>query len=125
MKKILPDMADRKYDLSFLKRISSDDEVFIVDMLETFRNTAPDIIQKMQLFLDQKRYEALGREAHRFIPGVSFLGVKDLEKDLVNIEEAAKNLQNLETLPLLFERVKKAVDELIRSFIEDFNLKSS
>ncbi|MBN2611963.1 MAG: Hpt domain-containing protein [Bacteroidales bacterium] len=117
-------MADRKYDLSFLKRISNEDQVFIVDMLETFRNTAPDIIQKMQLYLDQKRYEALSREAHRFIPGVSFLGVKDLEKDLVEIEENAKNLQNLDTLPLMLERVKEAVGELIRSFVEDFNLKS-
>lgn len=116
-------MADSKYDLSFLKKISGEDQSFIIDMLETFRNTAPGIIGKMENYLEQKRYEAMSREAHRFIPGVSFLGVKDLEKDLIYIEENAKNLEHLDDLPLLMQRVKESVDELIRCFIDDFNLK--
>ncbi len=117
-------MADSKYDLSFLKKISGEDQSFIIDMLETFRNTAPVILGKMEKYLEQKRYEALSREAHRFIPGVSFLGVKDLEKDLIDIEENTKNMQHLEDLPLQMQRVKISVDDLIRCFIKDFNLKS-
>lgn len=116
-------MTDKKYDLSFLKRISDEDQSFIIDMLETFRSTAPVIINKMVMYLEQKRYEALSREAHRFIPGVSFLGVKDLEKDLIEIEGFSKNLENLDSLPLLMDRVKDNVSQLIQCFIEDFNLK--
>ena len=111
------------YDLSFLKRISDEDQSFIIDMLETFRSTAPVIVDKMEKYLNQKRYEALSREAHRFIPGVSFLGVKDLEKDLIDIEENSKNFQNLDSLTVLMARVKESVANLIQSFIEDFNLK--
>jgi len=117
-------MSEHKYDLSFLKRICNDDQAFIVDMLETFRNTAPGIVEKMELYAGQKKYEALGREAHRFIPGVTFLGVKDLEKDLIEIEENAKNLANLERLPELLISVRKNVESLIQCFIDDFNLKS-
>ncbi len=116
-------MAENKYDLSFLKRISSEDQAFIIDMLETFRNTAPGIVEKMELYASQKKYEALSREAHRFIPGVTFLGVKDLEKDLIDIEENAKNLENLENLPELLISVRKNVEELIQCFIDDFNLR--
>jgi len=117
-------MSENRYDLSFLKRISGEDQAFIIDMLDTFRNTAPGIVDKMELFARRKKYEALSREAHRFIPGVTFLGVKDLEKDLIDIEENAKNLENLEKLPELLISVRKNVDSLIQCFIDDFNLGS-
>lgn len=117
-------MSESKYDLSFLKRISNEDQSFIIDMLETFRNTAPGIVEKMDSHMKNRKYEALSREAHRFIPGVSFLGVKDLEKDLITIEENSKNLENLDNLPELITRVRKSVDALIQCFISDFNLNS-
>jgi len=116
-------MSESKYDLSFLRRVSNEDQAFIIDMLETFRKTAPEIVDKMDVYMKQKKYEALGREAHRFIPGVTFLGVKDLEKDLIDMEEKAKNLENLESLPELLIRIRKNVESLIQSFIDDFNLK--
>ena len=116
-------MSERNYDLSFLKRISSEDQSFIIDMLETFRNTAPEILDKMERYAGQKKYEALSREAHRFIPGVTFLGVKDLEKALIDIEENAKHLEDIEKLPELLIDVRSKVESLIQSLTDDFNLK--
>lgn len=116
-------MSENKYDLSFLKRVSGEDQSFIIDMLETFRNTAPGILDKMERYARQKKYEALSREAHRLIPGVTFLGVKDLEKVLIDIEEDAKNLENLEKLPESLISVRSKVESLIQCFIDDFNLK--
>ena len=118
-------MADgKKYDLGFLRRIAGDDDTFIIDMLETFRSTAPGIVDKMQQYLHQKRYDALAREVHRFIPGISFLGIKDLEEDLIKVEEYSKNNQHLEQLPDLVKKVRENVELLINTFTEDFNLKS-
>jgi HPt (histidine-containing phosphotransfer) domain-containing protein len=116
-------MSDSNYDLSFLKRLSGEDQSFIIDMLETFRNTAPGILDKMEQYASQKKYEALGREVHRFIPGVSFLGVKDLEKVLIDIEENTKNPEKTEKLPELLIYVRSKVESLIQCFTDDFNLK--
>ncbi len=116
-------MGEKKYDLAFLKKVAGDDESFIIDMLETFRSTAPGIVSKMEEYLSQQHFEALGREVHRFIPGITFLGVKDLEEDLVAIEEFTKNNQHLDRLPELVVRVQQNVDLLIEAFIKDFNLK--
>ncbi len=115
-------MVEKKYDLSFLKRISNEDQAFILDMLETFRKTAPGIISRMELHIRKKKYDALSREAHRFIPGISFLGAKDLEKELVDIEKYSKNKENVELIPNLIDSVKKNVNTLIQCFIDDFNL---
>lgn len=117
------DNNNKKYDLTLLKRISGEDEKFIVDMIETFRGTAPGVLKRMESFLLQERYEALSREAHRFIPGISFLGVKDIESDLVSIEDYSKSITNLDKLPDLFSSVKEKVESLIQNLTSDFNLK--
>jgi hypothetical protein len=110
------------YDLSLLKKLSNNDEVFIVDMINTFRRTAGPIVERMEKLVADKRYEGLGREAHKFIPGVSFLGIKHLEADLVKIEEISKTGSDLDQMEYLVLQVKKKVAELIHAFEQDFNL---
>lgn len=113
---------NEKYDLSLLKKLSNNDEAFIVDMLNTFRRTAGPIIERMEKLVSDKRYESLGREAHKFIPGVSFLGIKHLEADLLKIEENAKTGSDLEKMEELVMQVKAKVNELIDAFEQDFKL---
>jgi HPt (histidine-containing phosphotransfer) domain-containing protein len=113
---------ERKYDLTLLKRLSNNDEVFIVDMLKTFRRTAVPTIERMERHIASGKYEALGREAHKFLPGVSFLGIKYLETDLMIIEENAKSGIDLEAMADLVVQVKTKVKDLIESFEQDFNL---
>jgi len=112
-----------KYDLSLLKKLSNNDEVFIVDMINTFRRTAGPIVERMEKLVASKRYEAVGKEAHKFIPGVSFLGIKYLEEDLLKIEENSKTGNDLDQMEDLVMQVKTKVKELIHAFQQDFNLK--
>jgi hypothetical protein len=113
---------EQKYDLGLLKKLSNNDEVFIVDMINTFRRTAGPIVERMEKLVADKRYEALGREAHKFIPGVSFLGIKYLESDLVKIEENSKTGSDLDQMENLVLQVKTKVAELIYDFEQEFNL---
>jgi hypothetical protein len=113
---------EQKYDLSLLKKLSNNDETFILDMINTFRRTVGPIIERMEKYASEKRYDSLGREAHKFIPGVSFLGIKYLEEDLLKIEEYVKNGTNLDDMPGLVNQVKEKVKELLEVFKQDFNL---
>ncbi len=114
--------SSSKYDLSFLKKISGGDERFIIEMVNTFKEMIPDFIVNVQKYSNQKNYKALSREAHKFIPGVSFLGMQELEKDLQFIEEYAKKEENLEQLPELVERAVCQINEVIEVFNKEFNL---
>jgi hypothetical protein len=116
---------EQKYDLSLLKKLSNNDEVFIVDMINTFRRTAGPIVERMEKLVAKAQYEALGREAHKFIPGVSFLGIKYLEADLIKIEENSKTGSDFDQMESLVFQVKTKVAELIHAFEQDFNLNSS
>jgi HPt (histidine-containing phosphotransfer) domain-containing protein len=108
------------YDLSNLKALSNNDEAFIIDMLQTYKRTAPPIFQRMEEYLHEKKFEAIGREAHKLIPGVSFLGAKQLQELLVSIEEMAKSGKDLDKMPSLVTQAVNMSGILITSFENDF-----
>jgi HPt (histidine-containing phosphotransfer) domain-containing protein len=108
------------YDLSTLKKLSDNDESFIIDMLQTFKKTTPPILLRMDEYISQQKYEAVGREAHKMIPGVSFLGAKELQEVLVNIEETAKSGIGLDKMSALVSMVIIKSNELIACFEIDF-----
>jgi hypothetical protein len=114
--------SEKKYDLGFLKSMSNTDENFIKDMILTFRQTTPRIIVKMGRYMKDKKYKALGKEVHRLIPGVSFLGAENIKDDLIKIEKYLNDNTNLEDIPGLLENVKRNVSDLITQFKIDFNL---
>ena len=114
-------MAEEKlYDLSILNKISGGDESFIMEMINTFKEIAPEYMQKAKSLLEKRSIDSLSKETHRFIPGVSFLGAKSLEYDLMRIEEYTKKHENLDKVPELLETVDRKIDELIACFIRDF-----
>lgn len=110
------------YDLSFLNKISNSDENFIKEMVVTFKNTAPATVTQMEKCIRNNNFSALSKHAHKFISGVSFLGVKYIEEDLLKIEDYLKRNTNLEEIPGLIENVKRNVNKLISQFDKDFNL---
>ena len=112
----------RHYDLSFLHKISGGDQEFILEMISTFKEIAPEYLVKSKKYLEEKKYLPLSKETHRFIPGVSFLGIKQLEEELLKIEDYSKREIQLEEIPGLLQKVEKVVITLISEFNEDFDL---
>lgn len=112
-----------KFDFAFLDKISGGDKNFIREMVSTFKEMTPEFIENSRRFLSDQNYEALSREAHRFIPGISFLGIKYLEKDMVLIEEYAKKKTNLDDLQGLVESAITKIDEIIGIFNKELDLK--
>jgi HPt (histidine-containing phosphotransfer) domain-containing protein len=112
---------EKLYDLSFLNKISGGDPNFIREMIETFREVAPEYLEKAKSHLENDETESLSKETHRFIPGVSFLGAKKLEEDLMMIEEYTKKETKLELVPELIETVESKIKCLLEDFEKDFN----
>jgi HPt (histidine-containing phosphotransfer) domain-containing protein len=113
------------YDLSMLRKLTNNDLTFIVDMLQTFKRTAPPALDRMKDYVSRNKFEEVGREAHKLIPGVSFLGAKKLQDVLVIIEESAKKTDNHSKIPALVLEATDDTNELISCFENDFNLKET
>jgi HPt (histidine-containing phosphotransfer) domain-containing protein len=108
------------YDLEALRKLSDNDENFILDMLQTFKRTAPPICERMQAYVAEKKHEPAGREAHKMIPGVSFLGAFHLKEILIRIEEMGKSGEGSDQLPELVSEAVNHTRELIQCFERDF-----
>lgn len=113
--------VEKSYDLSFLNKISGSDESFIHEMINTFKQVAPEYINKAQSYQSSGAIDALSKETHRFIPGVSFIGAKLLEEDLLKIEEYTKKSINLELIPDLIDSVSFKISVLLNEFERDFS----
>jgi hypothetical protein len=108
------------YDLEALRKLSDNDETFILDMLQTFKKTAPPICERMQAYVAEQKFEPAGREAHKMIPGVSFLGALQLKEILITIEETAKSGVEPHSMSGLVSDAVQKTMELIRCFETDF-----
>ncbi len=108
------------YDLEALRKLSDNDEAFILDMLQTFKRTAPPICERMQNYADENKYEPAGREAHKMIPGVSFLGAARLKEVLIQIEETAKSGTGVENMSGIVKEAVQLTMELIQCFEKDY-----
>ena len=116
------DDSVQKFDLGFLNKISGGDKEFIVEMINTFKELAPDYINKSKQYLKDENYDALSREAHKFLPGVSFLGIKYLEGDIALIEDYAKHKENIDKLEGLLSSSIQKITDIIESFNKEFDL---
>jgi hypothetical protein len=114
--------SDKIYDMAFLNKVSGGDKSFILEMVKTFKEVAPVYIVKAKKLLQENNIELLGKETHRVIPGVTFVGAKTLEKELMMIEEYAKKNINLDKLPDILNKCEDLIVKLIDAFDKDFIL---
>lgn len=111
-----------KFDLTFLNKISGGDKNFIIEMITTFKEMTPEFVVNARMHYNNNDLQALSREAHKYIPGVSFLGMKELEKDLAFLEEYAKKEINKEEIPVLLEKSITQIEDVIEAFNKEFDL---
>jgi PAS domain S-box-containing protein len=111
--KIEPGMSpaqftDRKtntaFDFSYLRSVSGNNEDFIREMIQTFIQTIPPILQDMGRSLEEKDWIRLSRLAHQIKPSFALMGMNDLRAKLLQIEENAKTNHNLSELPSMTNR---------------------
>lgn len=109
------------YDMAFLNKVSGGDKDFILEMVNTFKEVAPEYLEKAKDFLANGEIDNLAKETHRIIPGVTFVGAKSLQQELMLIEDYAKKKTNLDQLPQLLNKCENLILVLIEVFNRDFS----
>lgn len=87
------------YNLDYLRSVSGDNEEFIREMVLTFTQTIPPVLDEMQDALKNKDWENLARMAHQIKPSFTLMGLNPLRKAIVFIEENSKYATRLDELP--------------------------
>lgn len=92
-------------DFSYIEEISGGDEDFIKEMISLFLHSAPEAIKDMKDALENRNAVKLGQVAHKMKPSAIYMGNKELETLL-------KDLQNLKENHTISEATTKKVEDV-------------
>lgn len=95
-----------RYDLSYLNQVFQGNREMINNIITLFLQQVPEYIREMEECVRKNEPLSLHPLAHKAKSSVSMLGIKDMESDILQIEQDSKHLRNLDGLPRLVDRVK-------------------
>lgn len=91
--------GNKLYNLDYLRSVSGDNVEFIREMVLTFTQTIPPILEEMTQALQLEDWDKLARMAHQIKPSFTLMGLTSLRGSIVFIEENSKNGTKLDELP--------------------------
>jgi CheY-like chemotaxis protein len=83
------------YNLAYLRSVSGNNEEFIREMVLTFIQTIPQVLEDMKTAMEGHDWIKLSRLAHQIKPSFILMGLDSLRSDIVFIEENSKQETNL------------------------------
>lgn len=111
------------YDLSYVIQIAGPDDGFVVEMLRYFIQNTPVVLDRLNEYAHDKQWDKLAAEAHRFSPGLSFLGIKTMDSKVRRVEDCASGQENLDELPVLVDEIRQTGLEVVDILKNDFNIR--
>lgn len=107
------------YDLSYLRSISNNNEEFIQEMMQTFVQTIPGVLDQMREGLAEKDFERISRLAHQVKPSFTLLGIHDQRPNILFIEENGKAKTNISELVKVTSQFIKSCEQLVQAFLRE------
>ncbi|MGI9544542.1 MAG: Hpt domain-containing protein [Cyclobacteriaceae bacterium] len=78
-------------DLSYLRKISNNNQTFIKEMIESFLECAPEYLAELETFTKQEDWLNVQMTAHKLKPSATYLGLPLLLELILSVERAVKN----------------------------------
>lgn len=98
------------FDLSYLNQLFQGNSTMINSIIELFLQQVPSYIDEMEDSINLKNYQALHPLAHKAKSSIAMLGLKKMEKIILEIEYKSKHQIDVENLPALVEAVRVESD---------------
>lgn len=87
------------YNLDYLRSVSGNNTEFINEMITTFLQTLPNVLDEMENSVNAEAWHKVSRLAHQIKPSFTLMGLDALRSKLLFIEENGKSETKIEELP--------------------------
>lgn len=101
---ISPTAPSKFINLDTLNQFAGGDTGFIIEILEYFKSTTPEVLESMQNNFETKNGE-LSRQLHKYRSQVSLLGIKDLTALTLHLETVLLETEDFELYRKDFEHL--------------------
>ncbi len=119
-KTIRPELEERLYDISTLKSISRDNDIFIRKMVNLFCEQTPPLLEEMKNAYRNNDLKTMGALAHRIKPSLDNLHIHSLKQDIRLIENAGKENNALPNLSELILKTEQVLKQVIQNMKTDY-----
>lgn len=99
-------------DLSYLRDMSGDSAEFIIEMIDMFKVQTPLYMADLGKAIEDKDWPRVSNCAHKIKPTFSYVGREDAKDHMQMMENNARDLKNIEELPMAFQEVSTFVELL-------------
>ncbi|MBP7542513.1 MAG: PAS domain S-box protein [Ignavibacteriaceae bacterium] len=118
-KKDIPvvEMKENKFRyirLEYLNELTGGDEELIDEMMKLFLENTPDALENLKNLHDTKNWEEIKKAAHKFKPTLSYMGIKELDGVVPEIEKMALAHDPDNKIPSLLETLNHYCGETIK-----------
>jgi PAS domain S-box-containing protein len=101
-------------DLTYLRKMSNNDESFVQEMISSFIDKTPEIITQINTAYKDDDLKEVGAMAHKLKPNLAFMGMESLKELIQELETNAKNGKNTKAIPDMIKELTSTVDEAIK-----------
>ncbi|MFM7309646.1 MAG: Hpt domain-containing protein [Flavobacteriales bacterium] len=95
-----------RYDLSYLNQVFQGNREMVNNIITLFLQQVPEYVRQMEECVRKNEPMSLHPLAHKAKSSIAMLGIKEMEEDIIQIEQDSKHLRNLDGLPKLVARVR-------------------
>lgn len=113
--------TERITDLSYLGTICDGDQAFKREMIETFLNNTPSLINDMKLNLIEAEWKKIGDIAHKMKPSFTFMGIQTAKELILKIEHQGRHLENTSEIHQMVFRLESICNEAFVELKEELN----
>jgi HPt (histidine-containing phosphotransfer) domain-containing protein len=111
----------KQYSLEYLKSISGGDEDFIKDMIQTFVQSVPEELNKINASIKIANWKKVGEDAHKFGSNLMYLELTELKKIVLSLETFGLEMEHTEEIPVLFEKLSNGCFQIVEQLKKDFD----
>nr|MBC7614289.1 Hpt domain-containing protein [Pseudopedobacter sp.] len=105
-------------DLAYLKEVSSDNNEFIIEMIDIFQAQTPGYVDQLEAALKIEDWIRVSEMAHKIKPTLTFMGVESARVVMASIESRARDGVDFESIKADFADMKE-VFQIIYLKLED------
>ena len=78
------------FDLSYLKKVSGNSETFVNEMVQTFCQSVPPVLNNIENSMAEGNWLSVSKLVHQIKPSLTLLGIHSLKEKAVYLEEECK-----------------------------------
>ena len=103
-------MSDEKlYDLSQLNAVASGSQEFVDKMVQMFIDMTPELESRIAQGIQAQDWAEVKAAAHKMKPSLDMMGISSLHDLIRDIEGRAKNVEGVDQIPALFEKLQSTL----------------